>query len=102
VAQLNRALCCFEQGKVEQARDLLQQLLKYDPETEFRPAVAFYLASATGPPVALEGPSQQIPIWSGMFAPDGETGSPERRQERDVPEPNDSSGPATDAGRRAP
>ena len=75
-AQLNRALCCFEQGHTELGQDLLRQVLKYDPETEFRLAVAFYLSCASGVPVPLEGPSQQVPVWDGMFAPDEGDGGP--------------------------
>jgi tetratricopeptide (TPR) repeat protein len=70
MTQLNRALCCFEQGQTEEARILLQQLLRYEPESEFRPVVAFYLNCATGERVPVEGPSQQIPVWGEMFAPD--------------------------------
>jgi hypothetical protein len=75
MTQLNRALCCFEQGQTEEARILLQQLLRYEPESEFRPVVAFYLNCATGERVPVEGPSQQIPVWGEMFAPDVPSGS---------------------------
>jgi tetratricopeptide (TPR) repeat protein len=102
-AQFSRALCAFEQGKHEQGRDLLREVLKSDPETEFRPAVAFYLNCATGEPVPVEGPSQQIPVWDGMFAPDPpEEGAGATPAGDNASDTTGTSGPSAAADRRAP
>ncbi len=103
MAQLNRALCSFEQAKTDQGRELLQQILNSDPESEFRPAVAFYLNCATGIPVSLEGPSQQIPVWDGMFAPDTpEGGGGEAPAQDDAPGTTGADNPASATDKPAP
>jgi tetratricopeptide (TPR) repeat protein len=68
--QFLRAITYLEQGHTDLAAALLQNILDFDPETELRPAVAFYLSTITGKPVEFLPPSQQIPVWDGMFAPD--------------------------------
>jgi hypothetical protein len=68
--QLQNALALFQQGRIEEARQSLVSVLEYEPETELRPLIAFYLAVVTGEPQAFTPPSDAIPITADMFAPD--------------------------------
>ena len=70
ISQLSRALTLLEIGENDLAVATLQQILDADPESQYRPLVAFYLATATGEGVPFSPPSDEIPIWDGMFAPD--------------------------------
>lgn len=72
--QLCRALVLLDTGENEPATELLQQILDFDPESQYRPLIAFYLSTITGERVELAPPSEEIPIWEGMFAPDEESG----------------------------
>ena len=58
LAQLNRALCHLELGETGQSVELLQEILEVDPESTYRPIVAFYLATITGELVEIRTPSQ--------------------------------------------
>jgi hypothetical protein len=68
--QFSRALCCLELGRNEQAGQILRQVLQLDPETEFRTGIAFYALVTTGERISIQPPSDSIPVWGGMFAPD--------------------------------
>lgn len=74
--QLCRALVLLEAGENELAEGLLQELLNRDPESTYRPLVAFYLSTISGEPVNFGPPSNEIPIWDGMFAPDDTAEAP--------------------------
>lgn len=69
-SQLQKALALLQQGRVEEATSTLSAVLDYDPETELRPPIAFYLNILTGEPQSFVPPSDQIPITGDMFAPD--------------------------------
>jgi hypothetical protein len=74
--QFMRALCCLEQGSNELSQTLLREILELDPESELRTAVVFYTTVTTGERVRIEPPSDSIPVWDGMFAPDEATTDP--------------------------
>jgi hypothetical protein len=67
---LYRALVLLETGDNDLAEGLLRQILDEDPETPYRPLVAFYLSTISGEAVEFGPPSNEIPVWDGMFAPD--------------------------------
>ena len=68
--QLYRALALLEAGENDLAEGLLREILSADPETPYRPVVAFYLSTISGESVPFGPPSNEIPVWDGMFAPD--------------------------------
>lgn len=83
--EFTRAACHIEDGQNAEAVDLFEEVLRLDPETELRPIAAFYLGTMTGRPREFTPPSQEIPIWGGMFADDTEEGpDAELRPARDT------------------
>jgi Tfp pilus assembly protein PilF len=73
-SQLQMALALLQQGRAPEATETLSAVLEYDPETELRPPIAFYVAMLTGEPQSFVPPSDQIPITGDMFAPDEAAG----------------------------
>jgi tetratricopeptide (TPR) repeat protein len=73
-AQLHveQALVQLEVGRLERATELLQGVLEGHPEYSQRGLVVFYLTMLTGEEYDITRPSDRIPVWPGMFAPDEE------------------------------
>lgn len=69
-AKLTEALIRIDQGELEQARNALQAIYDGHPEFSMRALVVLYLTLITDQQFEMEPPSQWIPIWEEMFAPD--------------------------------
>lgn len=67
---LEQALVQIEVGRLTEARKLLEQILEHHPEFSQRTIAVFYLSLLTGKEFEVTPPSNWIPIWEGMFAPD--------------------------------
>ena len=70
--QVQNGLALLQQGRVEEATQILAAVLDSDPETEFRPLIAFYLTIVTGESPKFTSPSDEIPVTAEMFASDPE------------------------------
>lgn len=55
--QLCRAMTLLETGQHDLAADIFRQILEFDPETQYRPLVAFYLATVSQDAVDLLSPA---------------------------------------------
>ena len=86
ISQLSRALTLLELGENDLATELLQQILDADPESQFRPLIAFYLATATG---------RNVPFPRRMKSRSGKECSPRRNGPAGRPR-NDGRSPARD------
>lgn len=64
------AACDMEDGRNHAAAQRLTTLVERDPESELRALAVFYASSLTGNPESFSPPSQDIPVWGDMFAPD--------------------------------
>ena len=68
--RLQQALVELESGRASVATEILKSILDEHPEYSMRPIVAFYLGAITGTEYEVSPPSNWIPVWGEMFAPD--------------------------------
>ena len=68
--QLQNAFVHLDYGLVDEATADLERILEIHPEYPFRSLVVITLATITGKEYDLNPPSDQIPVWEGMFADD--------------------------------
>mgnify|MGYP002622249669 FL=1 len=68
------AMCDLEDGRNQAMIERFDKILERDPETSMRPTLAYYRSMTTGEPTTFIRPSQEIPVWGGMFADDSELG----------------------------
>ena len=73
LAQLHRALCHLEMAETARCVELLREILEFDPESSFRPLIAFYLGTLTGDPVELQSPNQSLEFQFPPPPPSAET-----------------------------
>jgi hypothetical protein len=91
-SQLQAARADLEAARLSEAAQRLQSLLEFCPEFSQRGVVVFYLQLLTDETYDPAPPSERIPIWEGMFAPDGS----EKKPQSQPVGPNDS----TTAGKK--
>ena len=73
--QLQNAFVRIDSGLIDDAIADLERILEVHPEYPLRPLVVLTLVSLTGKEYDINPPSDQIPVWSGMFADDEPTDS---------------------------
>lgn len=83
--KLHEALIRIDQGNLEAATQALLAIYEGHPEFSLRSLVAFYLNLLTGETYEMLPPSQWIPVWDGMFAPDEPSSSPSEQMNQKIP-----------------
>jgi tetratricopeptide (TPR) repeat protein len=67
---LNAGFCYLEIGQPRQAAEVFERLLEIHPESPYRQLLGFYILLAKNKAIDPMPPSQYVPVWDGMFAPD--------------------------------
>lgn len=100
-AQLQSGLILIEKGDLKGAKSALESILEIHPEFSMRPLVVLYLRLMTQEEIEFEPPSQWIPVWDGMFAPDEieAFGSPSSTEETSKPQTPPEQSPAVNTPR---
>ncbi|MEW4487778.1 hypothetical protein AB1L42_06825 [Thalassoglobus sp. JC818] len=102
---LQKAQAELDSGLVDEATEDLKQILEVHPEYSLRSLVVIMLAVLTGEDYGLRPPSDEIPVWDGMFSdedPADENAASEESESQEVapetpaPQTPDESAPASE------